>query len=107
MKIYDLYINLYYALDFKYDENPTVELGNFLSGMNPFLFKGEGSAIDYFYQDFKSLFIKKYNNLQYNISLEKGFEFCKEYLENEEFYLGIQLLEEIGLKEWVNVLENN
>lgn len=36
MNIYKSFVYMFYALDAIYDENPNDELGNYLSGLNPF-----------------------------------------------------------------------
>jgi len=44
---------LYYALDNVWEKNKDDNLGEFCSNMNPFLFKGEGSADPTIYSHFK------------------------------------------------------
>ena len=53
MNIYKSFVYMFYALDAIYDENPNDELGNYLSGLNPFLFDDEGSADPAEYEEFK------------------------------------------------------
>lgn len=56
MSIYDIFIMMFYALDAEYDDAPSEELRLFLSDMNPFIFKDEGSAEPSVYENFKKAY---------------------------------------------------
>ncbi|MBQ3334659.1 MAG: hypothetical protein IJG85_03580 [Eubacteriaceae bacterium] len=49
MTEFELYIMIFQALDHYWDKHQGEALGMFLSGMNPFLFQGEGSAVPDYY----------------------------------------------------------
>lgn len=52
MSKYELFCMIFYVLDAEWDESKDAELGRFLSGANPFLFKETGSADPAIYQRF-------------------------------------------------------
>lgn len=54
--VYAAFIAMYYARDAAYDVNADEELRRYLSGANPFLFKGEGSADPAVYPEFEQAY---------------------------------------------------
>ena len=74
MKEFDLYKMIFYALDYYWDEYKGEELGLFLSGMNPFLFLGEGSAVPDIYPAYK-----KFLNGR-EITVEGSYDVAREYI---------------------------
>ena len=75
MKAFELFTMIYYVLDAYWDDHKSEELGQFLSGMNPFLFKGEGSAIPYIYTEFCDFLNGR------EIKIENSFELATEYID--------------------------
>jgi len=65
---------MFYALDAIYDENPNDELGNYLSGLNPFLFDDEGSADPAEYEEFKEAYAEQFGDKEPTTS--EIYEFC-------------------------------
>ena len=78
MNVYKSFVFMFYALDAIYDEAPNEELGNYLSGLNPFLFDDEGSADPAEYEEFKKSYKKHFDDRAEAVS--DIYEFCKEYL---------------------------
>ena len=74
MDSFDLYIMIYYSLDHYWDKHGGDDLGNFLSGMNPFLFQGEGSAVPDIYVKYKRFL----NNRE--ITIENSYDVACEYI---------------------------
>ncbi|MCI5538938.1 MAG: hypothetical protein MR390_09530 [Oscillospiraceae bacterium] len=52
MNKFELFCMIYYVLDAEWDETKNKEIGNYLSGANPFLFSDIGSADPAVYDDF-------------------------------------------------------
>ena len=52
MNKFELYCMVFYVLDAEWDENKNPQLGEFLSGANPFLFDDIGSAEPTIYENF-------------------------------------------------------
>ena len=75
MKCLDVFILVFYALDNIYDNQPNEVLGDFLSSMNPFLFKGEGSSVPDVYEKFKKSFNGKFVK---ECSETEGYYFAKD-----------------------------
>lgn len=75
------FVNMFYALDLAYDDNPSRTLGQFLSDMNPFLFRGAGSADPAIYAEFKHLFAMKFDNK--NPDSKETYGFVVAYLEKK------------------------
>ena len=97
-----LFISLYRALDCLYDEEPNDELGNFLSGMNPYLFKDGESADPAIYAEFEEYM----NNRQ--ISLDEateddGYEVAYNYLKDCTKFSN--WLKKISIEEWKDVVK--
>ncbi len=78
MSVFDVFVLMFDALDVMYDDDPNQILGNYLSGLNPFLFKGEGSAVPWEYEEFKEAFLGVFGKKQ--PSAEETYVFCKNYL---------------------------
>jgi len=78
MNIYKSFVYMFYALDAIYDENPNDELGNYLSGLNPFLFDDEGSADPAEYEEFKEAYAEQFGDKEPTTS--EIYEFCRGYL---------------------------
>lgn len=74
MTEFELYIMIFYTLDYYWDEHKGEELGLFLSGMNPFLFEGEGSAVPDYYSNYQEIIDGRY------ITIENSFDLANEYI---------------------------
>lgn len=77
---YKAFVTMFYALDAAYDENGSDELGEFLSGANPFLFEGEGSADIAVYEDFKMSFPDNADEIE-------SLRFVRDYLSRQGAFL--------------------
>lgn len=77
MRIYDIFVMMYYALDSEYQYKPSDELRLFLSDLNPFRFADEGSADPVAYEDFQNAY------REYGTDEQNGYTFAKEYIRRE------------------------
>lgn len=99
MAVYDVFILMFDALDTIYDEEPNDSLGNYLSGLNPFLFEGRGSADPAEYDEFKAAYMKFFEEKE--PTAEKTFSFCKEYLKKNAPKEVINAFEKIEIDDWI------
>lgn len=105
MSVYDVYVLMFDALDTIYDEAPNMELGNYLSGLNPFLFEGEGSADPAEYDEFKDAYMKVFEN---DIpTAENTFSFCRDYLDKNAPKEVINAFEKINIEDWIYSFDEN
>ena len=102
MESFDLYKYIFYALDDQYDQNPNEELGNFLSGMNPFLFEGEGSAVPDVFKSFKQMFEAKYAEIT---SVKESYEFAKEYIASLNIKSVSEAFDKVTFEAWSDVVK--
>lgn len=81
MSEYDSFIIIFFTLDCYWDEHKEYDLGQFLSGMNPFWFGDVGSAVPYIYTEYCKFINDR------TITLDNSFEVAKEYITslNEEY----------------------
>ena len=105
MNIYKAFVYMFYALDAMYDENPNEELGNYLSGLNPFLFEDEGSADPAEYEEFKSAYIKHFGDSE--PSPLEVYEFCKSYISDNAPKEAIVAFEQVEKPDWITSFEEN
>ncbi len=103
MDSFELFKLIFYALDDQYDQNPNEELGQFLSSMNPFLFTGEGSAVPDIYEDFKTMFEKKYTSIT---SIKESYEFAKEYIKSINIPSVTEAFEKVSFEAWNNAIKS-
>jgi hypothetical protein len=89
---------MFYGLDDQYDLNQNEKLGNFLSAMNPFLFKGEGSADPAIYEKFKGEYESCFSN---ECTVEDGYYFVKEWLKKQNNVELNNAFEKITIEEWI------
>lgn len=94
MNSFELFTMVFFTLDAYWDEHKGEELGNFLSGMNPFLFEGIGSAISSVYIDFCGFLNER------TITRENSFEIAKEYVLSLDKDYIVNAFEWIDKKKW-------
>lgn len=99
MRVYDIFVMMYYALDSEYQDNPSEELRLFLSDLNPFRFADEGSADPAAYEDFKNAY-SEYGTVELN-----GYTFAKEYIRRECSPLIQEVFTPITNEEWQEAYE--
>ncbi len=105
IEIFEIFKNMFYVLDSEYDNAPNYELGEILSGMNPFLFSEKGSAVQYFYKDFSRLFQENFGDVQ-SIEIDIAYDFCLLYLEALASNVALVYFKKISKQEWVRILSN-
>lgn len=74
MSTFELFTMIFFVLDAYWDDHKNADLGNFLSGMNPFMFKGEGSAAPYIYTEFCEFLDGR------TISIDDSYQLAQEYI---------------------------
>ena len=81
MNKFEFFTMIFFVLDHYWDEHKGDDLGMFLSGMNPFLFEGEGSAVPDVYTDFCDFMKNK------KVTIDSSFAQAKKYIEhlNQEY----------------------
>ena len=99
MNIYKSFVYMFYALDAIYDENPNDELGNYLSGLNPFLFDDEGSADPAEYEEFKEAYAEQFGDKEPTTS--EIYEFCRGYLSKNAPQKAIEAFNEFEKDDWI------
>ena len=94
MNRFELFIMIFYVLDYYQDDNKGEELSIFLSDMSPFIFADEGSADPAVYSEFCD-FVK-----EDKIEIENSFEVACRYIEwiNQPYV--IEAFEWITKDEW-------
>ncbi len=105
MILYDVFVLMFDALDAMYDENPSEVLGNYLSGLNPFLFDDEGSAVPAEYENFKQAFFKHFNDKE--PTAEESYVFCKDYLNLNAPKEANIAFDKINKDDWIYSVEND
>ena len=101
MNSYRLFILMFNALDFIYDKKPNRELGNYLSGLNPFLFEGENSAIICEYEEFREKFHKMFSK---NVDdAMQAFEFCLDFIKKSNVKQAIKAFDNFDKNQWISV----
>ena len=94
MEGFDLYILIFYTLDFYWDKHSGEDLGNFLSGMNPFLFIGEGSAVPDIYINYQRFLNGR------EITIENSYEIACEYIKFLDRNYITEAFEWVDGKKW-------
>ena len=74
MNKYELFSMIFIALDADWDDTHNEELGQFLSSINPFLFKEITSAVPSYYAEFEQIIGNK------EITIDNSFELAKKYI---------------------------
>ena len=103
MNIYKVFVYMFYALDAEYDENPNEILGDYLSGLNPFLFKEECSADPAEFEEFKKSYIKCFGNTEPDC--EDVYDFCRDYLEKNAPKEIVQAFSQTKKEDWIFAFE--
>ena len=103
MNIYKPFVYMFYALDAVYDEEPCEELGNYLSGLNPFWFDDEGSADPAEYEEFKEAYVNHFGNKE--AATLEIYEFCKEYLSKNAPKKAIQAFMKFEKDDWIKFFD--
>ena len=104
MKKYKAFVYMFYAMDKSYSDNPNEKLGNYLSGLNPFLFEEEGSADPAEYEEFKKRYTIYFKNK--NQTTEEIYNFCKTYLSQNAPKIALAAFEKTEKAEWVDVFDS-
>lgn len=104
MNKYQIFIALFYVLDAEYDECKDERLGNYLSGMNPFLFKGEGSADPAIYSEFSSIFKTKIGTVEEELEYNEAYDFVKCYLGKINNTIVLNYFLKTSKDTWINTL---
>ncbi len=102
---YKAFVFMFYALDAIYDENPNENLGMYLSGLNPFLFNDEGSAVPCEYLDFSKDFTKHFGEAI--PKTEEIYDFCKSYLIKNAPKEAVDAFGQIDKANWIMAFEEN
>ena len=103
MSIYQIFIFMFYALDAVYDEVPNETLGNYLSGLNPFLFNDEGSADPAEFEQFKTAYNEIFNGTTQDAGML--YDFCKAYLVKNAPSEVIKAFGQVEKEEWIELFE--
>ena len=74
MNKFELFTMIFFVLDGYWDDHKSDDLGQFLSSMNPFLFKDIGSAVPDIYNDFCKMLGNR------SITIDNSFAIAKEYI---------------------------
>ena len=93
MKQFELFTMIFYALDAVWNDTKDYELGQFLSGANPFLFLDIGSADPAVYADFQT---KTPESVEIKESYDVAVEYLKT-LKNDNF---VDAFLSISKEEW-------
>ena len=99
MNIYKSFVYMFYALDAIYDEKPNDELGNYLSGLNPFWFDDEGSADPAEYEEFKEAYEEQFGDKDPTAS--EIYEFCREYLSKNAPEKAVEAFDKVEKVDWI------
>lgn len=75
MNTFELFSMIFFALDADWDDTHDEELGQFLSSINPFLFKDITSAVPSYYSEFEQIIGDR------EITLDNSFDLAKEYID--------------------------
>lgn len=99
MKIKNIYISMFRALDCLYSERPSDELGEFLGDANPYLFEDHSSAdpaVEYEFNQFASEYLAKTS-----LTMESSYDMVLNYLEINTTFAA--RFKEIDLEEWTSL----
>jgi hypothetical protein len=100
MGVYDVFINFFYALDYIFDIIESKELGDYLSGANPFLFEGIGSADPAIYDEFEKAYVSEFGTS--TINSEKAYNWLISYVDKLNNNAVKSAFGKISLDTWLN-----
>ena len=96
MNKFELFTLIFYSLDIYYDNNPSENLGQFLSEMSPFTFKQICSADPAVFTDFSN-FIEKDK-----IDLDESYDLAIKYIKSIEEIDLMPAFETMDKAKWVD-----
>ena len=94
MNRYEIFVMMYFCLEAYWDDNKIDSLGDLCSELNPFLFKGIGSADPAYWADF----CDEYPDKQFTTS--EGYSIAKEYVKTLENAEATKAFESYSLDQW-------
>lgn len=99
MKQFELYSMIFYILDDVWDDSKDYDLGQFLSGANPFLFEDIGSAVPDIYEDFK-------NKTPRTIDISDSYRIAADYVKSIEGGKFLEAFLSISEEEWIECVKD-
>ena len=105
MNIYKAFVYMFYAMDAVYDNNSSKTLGNYLSGLNPFLFNDESSADPAEYEKFKKEYIFAFKESTPTSS--EVYDFCTTYLSKYAPKAAYDAFKKVEKGKWTSSFEEN
>ena len=99
MNKYELYCMVFYVLDAEWDENKNPQLGEFLSGANPFLFDDIGSADPTIYEKFCEI-------VNGNITVENSYGIASKQISELGNEVVSSAFSTINENEWVECVKD-
>lgn len=102
MNSYDVFVYFFYALDYVYDMKGSEKLGDYLSGANPFLFEGNGSADPAVYDEFEKAFKKEFKTDR--IDKTAAYNWLKKYTVEMKNDAVKEAFETITLNMWLDAV---
>ena len=99
MNRFELYCMVFYVLDAEWDENKNPQLGEFLSGANPFLFDDIGSADPTIYEKFCEI-------VDGNITVENSYGIASKYISELGNEVVSSAFSTIDENEWVECVKD-
>jgi hypothetical protein len=103
MNAYDVFTNFYYALDYIFDLTKSTELGDYLSGANPFLFAEEGSADPAVYDEFEKAFCAEFGTK--TVNAESAYNWINKYVDILKNDAVKNAFKKITLQMWIEAVE--
>jgi hypothetical protein len=102
MDVYDVFTNFYYALDYIFDLTKSAELGDYLSGANPFLFEEKGSADPAVYDEFEKAFCAEFGMKAVNA--ECAYNWINKYVNSLKNNAVRNAFDKITLQMWIEAV---
>ena len=100
MNNFEFFSLIFFMLNACWEEDKDSELGQFLSGMNPYFWEPEMSADPAWYEEFKDFMKDK------TLGEDNGFQLAKEYLKSIELYPGLEkYLDEYDQEGWDDAMQ--
>ena len=97
MNKFELFTMIFMALDADWDDTHDEELGQFLSGMNPYLFKEVTSAVPSVFMDFEDVIGNQ------EITIENSFELAQKYIATVDVNAVQDSFNLLEKEQWMNV----